>query len=208
MREEAAPVAAALFREIGQCLMEDARPSERLRRLFDGPVPTEFEPLKRMKSTKQSPVHHPEGSVWNHTLLVVDQAAARREQSKEPEAFLWAALLHDIGKPDTTRVRRGKITSYDHDKVGAELARRFLSAFTADGAWIKRVCTLIRYHMQVLFVVKGLPFADIGGMKAHADVEEIALLGLCDRLGRLHADRTAEEEHIRLFLKKCYDHGA
>ena len=116
---------------------------------------------------------------------------------------MWAALLHDIGKPDTTRVRKGKITSYDHEKVGVELARRFLSGFEADKALTDRVCMLIRYHMQILFVVKDMPFADINGMKKNTDVTEVALLGLCDRLGRLHADLAAEKANVRCFLEKC-----
>ena len=183
--------------------MNDARPSTALNQLFARPLPAEYDQLQRLKHTEQSPVHHPEGNVWNHTMLVVDEAAKRRGESSSPQALMWAALLHDIGKPDTTRVRRGKITSYDHEKVGAELARRFLSGFGVDPALTERVCMLIRYHMQILFVVMAMPFAEVRGMKANTDVGEVALLGLCDRLGRLHADPAAEEENVRLFLKKC-----
>ena len=169
--------------------------------LGDYRLPTLRPVLRRLKDTPQSPVHHPEGNVWNHTMLVVDEAAKRRAESRCPAALMWAALLHDIGKPDTTRVRRGKITSYDHDKVGAELARRFLSGFSMEPAMIDRVCALVRFHMQVLFAAKGLPFGDAAGMKAHADIQEVALLGLCDRMGRLHADLEEETENIRTFLR-------
>ena len=194
---------ASVFSQIERHLMEDAQPSQALERLFRGPLPLEFELLRRLKTTEQSPVHHPEGNVWNHTMLVVDQAAKRRGRSTYPRALMWSALLHDVGKPDTTRVRRGKLTSYDHEKVGARLARRFLSGFGADPALADRVSELVLYHMQPLFVVKGLPFADVGGMKAHTDVEEVALLGLCDRLGRLHVNGAEVEADIRLFLQKC-----
>jgi hypothetical protein len=57
--------------------------------------------------------------------------------------------------------------------------------------------------MQILFVDKNLPFADIKTMKRQTDIWEIALLGLCDRLGRLGANRILEEENIKMFLKKC-----
>ncbi len=72
-----------------------------------------------------------------------------------------------------------------------------------DGAFIEKVANLIRYHMHILFVLKGLPFADIEGMLRDADVFEVALLGLCDRLGRTNCDRAAEEENVRRFLEKC-----
>lgn len=160
-----------------------------------------FSLLLELKSTEQSPVYHPEGSVWNHTMLVVDQAAEQKNHSKDEKAFMWAALLHDIGKPATTRKRKGKITSYNHDKVGAKLAREFLSLFSEDEPFIGRVCSLILFHMQILYVVKGLPYADIPGMKAFGGLDEIALLGLCDRLGRLGYDRQEEEKNIQLFVK-------
>lgn len=47
---------------------------------------------------------HPEGDAWEHTLMVVDVAAILRSQAKFPEIFMFAALIHDIAKPQTTVV--------------------------------------------------------------------------------------------------------
>lgn len=162
-----------------------------------------FSLLLRLRDTMQSPKHHPEGSVWNHTVMVVDEAAKVKSRSSNEAAFMWAALLHDIGKPDTTKIRNEKITSYNHEAVGANMARKFLQEFDQDEEFTDKVAGLIRWHMQILFVVNDLPFARIKEMKEQVDIREIALLGLCDRLGRLNADREKEEENIRLFLKKC-----
>lgn len=193
-----------LFLETGRHILNDAAPSAFLngarKRPEFGEYP--FELLLRMRSTMQPPQHHPEGSVWNHTLMVVDEAAKVKCRSKDMSVFMWAALLHDIGKPPTTKVRNGRITSYDHDKAGEELAKGFLSEFVEDCGFIERVTSLIRYHMQILYVGKGLPYADVAGMKERTDVGEVALLGLCDRLGRLGADKEEEEENIREFLRK------
>lgn len=195
----------ALYLEIHEHLLRDGRPSVYLEGVRIHPLFRQhpFVMLYRLQGTEQSPEHHPEGNVWNHTLLVLDEAARVRQESGDPSAFMWAALLHDIGKPAATRVRKGKITAYDHDKLGATLAREFLREFTDDGAFIEKVTNLIRYHMHILFVLKGLPFADIEGMLRDADVFEVALLGLCDRLGRTNCDRAAEEENVRRFLEKC-----
>ena len=196
--------AGALFAEVEHHLLCDGTPSaflnacRRRREFREYP----FALLDRLRETRQSPKHHPEGNVWNHTMLVVDEAAGVKHQSRDPRAFLWAALLHDIGKPPTTRLRNGRITSYDHDKVGAGLAGQFLGAFAEDAAFIGRVVGLVRYHMHILYVDNDLPFADIAGMLRRTDVREVALLGLCDRLGRMGADRAAEEANIRLFLQK------
>jgi len=191
--------------EIAQHLLLDKKPSDYLGGILSLPELSSYplELLGRLKDTKQSPQYHPEGSVWNHTLMVVDEAARVKNRSSYPDAFMWAALLHDIGKPSTTRIRKGKITSYNHDKEGARLAELFLTEFTQDNALISHVCMLIRYHMQILFVVKDLPFADLEGIKQNGDINDIALLGLCDRLGRLGVDRKQEKNNIRLFIEKC-----
>jgi putative nucleotidyltransferase with HDIG domain len=116
---------------------------------------------------------------------------------------MWAALLHDIGKPATTKIRKGRITAYDHDKVGAELTRDFLSAVGENDLFVDKVANLVKFHMQLLYVVNNLPFKDIVGMKRDADIREVALLCLCDRLGRSGADRTEEEEQVKVFVKMC-----
>ncbi|MDD2498520.1 MAG: HDIG domain-containing protein [Desulfitobacteriaceae bacterium] len=194
-----------IYLDIDRHLLHDEKPSIYLNTIFCEPIfcRPPFNALYKLKEAKQSPIHHPEGSVWNHTLLVVDEAAKVKNKSKDARAFMWAALLHDIGKPDTTKVRGGKITSYDHDKVGAKLAKEFLEEFTDDSKFVEVVATLIRWHMQILFVVKDWPFADIKTMKQQVDINEVALLGLCDRLGRLNEDREEEEKNIQTFIQKC-----
>lgn len=201
------PAALHLFETVEACLLGDGAPAGSLRELIRSPAfdAYPFSMLKRLEQTPQSPVHHPEGNVLNHTLRVVDEAAARKSESGDPRAFMWAALLHDIGKPDTTRTRGGRITAYDHDKVGAELARAFLSSLTEDKRFIDKVTHLVRYHMQILYVVNDLPYKDVGGMKRNSDIREVALLGLCDRLGRAGASRNEEEAQVRMFVNLCLD---
>lgn len=193
-----------LFNEIHQHLMEDEKPSDFLNSLSNNHIfqDVPFSMLLRLKETEQSPIHHPEGNVWIHTMLVVEEAAKVRGDSKNPEAFMWAALLHDLGKPDTTRQKKGKITAYDHDRVGAELTRKFLSYFPCEEEFVNHVVSLVRYHMHILYVTKDLPFAKPKEMMHHVDMNEIALFGLCDRLGRKNADKNKEEETIQFFLTK------
>lgn len=162
-----------------------------------------FHMLSAMQKTQQSKIHHPEGNVWNHTCLVVDEAAKVREQSCDPIAFMWAALLHDIGKPRTTRTRKGRITAYDHDKEGQALAEEFLRVFTDDKVLIQKVGKLVRYHMQPLFVIKSLPFAEVKAMRRETNIQEIALLSYCDRMGRTNSDPQAESRQTQEFLQKC-----
>lgn len=195
-----------VFKDIENHLLYDDKPSSYLNDISNSEQFKEYPLnwLRDMKYTMQSPKHHPEGSVWNHTMLVLDEAAKEKHKSKNKRVFMWAALLHDIGKPGTTRIRKGRITSYDHDKLGAKLAKKFLAEFTQDDEFIEAVSNLVRWHMQILFVVKGLPYGDIEGMKKDTDLEEVALLGLCDRMGRTGADRDEETKNINLFLDKVF----
>lgn len=188
------------FDLIEQHLLQDSKPSIFLELFFTEKTANQlpFSMLAKLKKTRQSPIHHPEGDAWVHTMLVVDYAAKLRSKSKNPRTFMWAALLHDIGKPDTTRIRKGKVTSYNHDKTGAELTEQFLHYFDVSASFVDEVTNLVRYHMNILFVVNNLPFQDIDGIRSHTDLDELALLGFADRMGRLHVD----EKEVSLTIKK------
>lgn len=196
-----------MFNDIEAHLLHDAKPSEYLKEIlqtegFRKEYP--FSLLGRLEEVEQSPKHHPEGHVWNHTLLVVDNAAQVKGQSRDARVFMWSALLHDIGKAVTTRLRHGRITSYDHDREGEKLAREFLKCFTDDEAFILNVSHMVRWHMQILYVTNKLPFADVREMKKQVDIKEIALLGFCDRLGReKEQDVKKELDTMEHFITVC-----
>jgi len=194
-----------LFFQIQEHLLLDQAPSVYLNLLSEKEIFQEepFLLIQRLREIPQSPKYHPEGNVWNHTMLVVDEAAKYREKSKNPAAFLWAALLHDIGKADTTKDRKGRITAYNHDSAGAKLAEKFLREFVEDQELIRRIVSLVKWHMQVLFVTKSMQFADIKTMLKETDLQEIALLGYCDRVGRLNADREKERKIVEEFMNQC-----
>ncbi|MEL7623810.1 MAG: HDIG domain-containing metalloprotein [Clostridiales bacterium] len=199
-----------LFNEINKHLMEDEKPSVYLEALHRSSVlqKTAFAVLEELSRTPQSARHHPEGDVWRHTLMVVDQAAQHKGRSSDPQAFMWAALLHDIGKPATTEWAGGKCRAYDHDKVGAKLAKEVLTAggLALPPGFIESVKSLVRFHMHILYVVKDMPYGDLAALKEQADIDDVALLGLCDRLGRGGLDektKKQEEESVALFLRKC-----
>lgn len=198
-----------IFEEINEHLMNDEKPSEYITSLskkkeFQG-FPFDF--LWKLKNTEQSEKYHPEGSVWNHTMLVLDEAAMVRGQSKDTKAFMWAALLHDIGKPSTTRIRKGKITSYDHDVAGEKLCIEFLKTFAVEEEFIRKVSSLVRYHMHMLYILKGLPHGDIKGLLKEVDADDIALLCRCDRMGRTGVDREFEDAQFREFYLKLQQMG-
>lgn len=189
------------FDELTRHLINDISPSAFFNSLGREIVSYPLSMIWELKNIEQSPIYHPEGNVWNHTMMVIDEAAKVRDYSKDNKAFMWAALLHDVGKPGTTKVRKGRITSYNHDNEGARLSRELLEFYTNDNDFIYKVSMLVKYHMHMLYVLKGLPFGNPSQMIKDTDIHDIALLCKCDRLGRIGVDVEAEEKNYRDFLK-------
>jgi poly(A) polymerase len=87
--------------------------------------------------------------VYAHTMIVLRQVMDH-EPGGEPDLVLrWAALLHDVGKPDTRRFLAGGQVSFHHHEVrGAELARRRLVALRYPRQLVTEVELLVRMHLR------------------------------------------------------------
>lgn len=202
------------YEDFTKHLLEDERPSEYFNKLVErGKYPEEYpyDIILKLKNIEQNPKYHPEGDVWNHTMQVIDEAAKRKNMSVNPGAFMWSAFFHDIGKISTTKVRRGRITSYDHDKVGGEMVKEILIRWgiKPEEEFYKYVYSLVRLHMQILHIVKDNEFADYKLVLESGYYKDIALLGLCDRLGRgskTEEEIKKEENNIQVFIEKCEKH--
>jgi len=156
--------------------------------------------LNDLIGCQQENKNHPEGDVWEHTLMVVDQAARLRAESLDPEVFMMAALLHDIGKPAVSKLQEGTIITYGHDIKGAELAGQFLAALGSSGNVSKKAAVLVKEHMQpVLLYKKKERVSDtaIRRLMNRVNVQELLLLSEADYNGR---GRRREFKPIRDWL--------
>ena len=176
-----------LFRAVERHLMEDVRPSVALERLFAEPTPPAFAVLRRLKDTPQSPVHHPEGNVWNHTMRVVDEAAKRRDKVRYPLGFLLAALCHDFGKAVCTTEIDGVIHSYGHETAGLPLVQQFLERITTETKLIQYVLNMTELHMQPNIMAAARSRLKSTNKLLDRAVEPFDLiqLSVCDGLGKL-----------------------
>ncbi|GAA4189486.1 CCA tRNA nucleotidyltransferase [Gryllotalpicola kribbensis] len=101
----------------------------------------------------QIDAEHRHKDVYEHSLTVLDQAIGY-EHSRHPGAapdvtLRLAALLHDIGKPATRKLEPGGAVSfYNHDLVGARLARKRLRALRFDNDTVDAVARLIELHLR------------------------------------------------------------
>ena len=85
--------------------------------------------------------------MYAHSLTVLRQAI---EQEDEPDLVLrWAALLHDIGKPDTRAFdEAGHVSFHHHEVVGAKLVRKRMRALKYSKAMVADVSQLVYLHMR------------------------------------------------------------
>ena len=119
-----------------------------------------FSELSPLKTCRQNPAWHPEGDVWAHTKLVVNEAKKiilEARQMDEPfsleeeTALMFAALCHDFGKPATTaRDSSGVLRSHGHAETGVPLAETFLLRMKAPNRVIETVRPLVAEHMAIL----------------------------------------------------------
>jgi len=136
--------------EFVRMLCESPRPSRGLNLLRESGLLAQFMPeVAALHGTRQPPQFHPEGDVWTHTCLMLDDLPAPRQ----PELAL-AVLLHDIGKPATfceqavpesggTRIRFP-----NHAPVGAAMVEQLLQRLRQPTARIEAVKALVAGHMQ------------------------------------------------------------
>ena len=98
--------------------------------------------LTALHGVEQPPEYHPEGDVWDHTLLLLQML------DKPSVTLAWAALLHDIGKPPTQEFAPDRIRFNNHPAVGATMSELLLRRLKFPGDTIEQVTTLVRDHLK------------------------------------------------------------
>src|SRR5689334_2812135 len=128
----------------------------RARRAFElldgsGLLPQVLPEISAMKGVEQPPQFHPEGDVWVHTLLLLEQLP-----HPCPKTLAWGALLHDVGKPPTFRVAPDRIRFDGHVEIGVKMAQEICRRLRFSNEDTEQILSLVNNHMR---------FADVQKMK-------------------------------------------
>lgn len=180
--------------EFEKLLLRASRPSIGLALALElGVIDRLFPELKALVGCEQEYEWHPEGDVWVHTLLVVDQARTRIDDLDRGRAaaIMLGAVCHDLGKPAATIFKDGRIRSPGHEEGGVEPAMRLLDTLnvhTLDGYDVRHtVAGLTAHHLKPgMFYKSPTPVTD-GAFRRLAqkvDLELLARLAKSDCLGR------------------------
>jgi poly(A) polymerase len=90
---------------------------------------------------------HQEGDVYKHTMLVLNSA--------QPGVLnQMAALLHDVGKPDSRETIGGLVKFLGHDKVGGEIAEAMMRRLKFERKDIKSVRKMVEMHMRTHSLIR------------------------------------------------------
>ena len=188
-----------VFDELKKALLKSDKPSiffETLRNI--NKLSPWFKEVEDLIKIEQSKVHHPEGNVFNHTMLVLDEAAKLRSKSKDEMSFMMAALCHDFGKITATEIKDdGKITAHGHEIESEKLANIFLDRISNKHNLKKQVLNLTKLHMkpnQIYNIAKKKTM-----MKMWDECicpEDLILLAKADHLGRDKRENYDEIEKI------------
>ena len=165
-----------------------------------------------MQGIPQSPIHHPEGDVFLHTMMVVNEAALLRDADMthdENMALMFAALAHDFGKPDKTGVDDGRIHSRGHEAAGTEPARAFMERIGAPENVIAMTEALVEHHLApVIFPKDGARAKSYRRLARRLDAAGVrpvllARLATADQFGRTTEIALARDDSaIREFAER------
>jgi len=122
--------------------------------------------VKRLQGVAQPPEFHPEGDVWIHTLLMLEQM-----RSPTPTLAL-GVLLHDVGKPPTFSFRE-RIRFDNHVEVGAKMAEEIGGRLRLSSWDKERVVELVRHHLR---------FKDFPRMRRSTQLRFLRMEGFEDHL--------------------------
>lgn len=137
-----------------------------------------------------------------HTFQVVDNVAqALRDNRKEKIYLMWAALLHDIGKPQSKEFHADSMTwtFKDHEIIGSKMIKKIGVEIGLGMPVIEKIQKLVRYHMHPMALCEDVVTDSAIRrflFEAAEDIDDIMLL--------VNADLTTKYEDKKLNIQSKY----
>lgn len=179
-----------IYEEFKKLFLKSSKPSIGFELLRELGVLKYFQELEVLINCIQEPEYHPEGDVWIHTMMSLDEMARILKEEKVEDEYrklylFYGILCHDLGKPFCTQEINGKITSHKHESLGIEPTISFLSKLTNEKKFIETVCSLVKNHLTPfqLYLAESSLKA-IKRLSLKVNIEDLCLVCLSDCLGR------------------------
>ena len=196
-----------VFEEFKKLFLKSPKPSYGFNLLKELEVLRYFPELKALINCQQELEYHPEGDVWIHTLMTLDEMVKLKTQNEYNNIVLFLAILcHDFGKPLCTKVINNKITSHKHESLGVKPTLSFLSKLTNDKKLINDIIPLVKYHLSPfqLYLHNSSDKA-VRRLSLKVDIELLCKVCLADCLGRDIKDKSKCYQAVKWLKKKAED---
>ena len=108
-----------------------------------GLLPHVLPEISAMHGVEQPQQFHPEGDVFVHTLLLLENLP-----HPCPMTLAWGALLHDVGKPATFRIATDRIRFDNHVEVGVKIAEDICRRLRFSNHETEQILSLVDNHMR------------------------------------------------------------
>jgi poly(A) polymerase len=131
--------------------------------------------IVNLKGVAQAPDYHPEGDVFTHTLLLLEQLRAPTEE------LALGCLLHDVAKPMCARNDGTRITFYGHCEEGEKIAVAVCQRLRRSSAVWERVGYLVRNHLR-LVAAPDMRRSTLRRFLAEAGIDELLELARYDAM--------------------------
>ena len=108
--------------------------------------------VTKLHGVEQPPQYHPEGDVWVHTMLLLEDLPPNASAT-----LAWGALLHDIGKPATYQPPQhagDRIRFNGHVEVGVRLTELICARLRFSRDDTEQILALVRNHMRFGDILK------------------------------------------------------
>ena len=175
--------AERIWGEVEKLLLQAQRPSIGFALARElGVIRQIFPEMEPLYDTPQDAEWHPEGDVWIHTLMVIDQARQLNADCDRPRlaAIMLGAICHDLGKATTTAVIDGRIKSPNHEAMGVAPATKILDRLninTLDGFDVRaQVIGLVAEHLRPMAFYKARGSVTDGAFRRLAQKVDLELL--------------------------------
>jgi len=176
-----------IYVEFKKLLLKSKRPSigfELMRKL--GITEKYYPELHALIDVPQSPIWHPEGDVWIHTLMCVDKMVDLLVgDEKHDLKMMFAILCHDLGKATHTQITEEKISAIGHELAGIEPTERFMYRIMDEHDFIKSLFPLVEHHLAPSIYFRGnVKKSTIRRLATKVNIEELVTVARADFLGR------------------------
>lgn len=209
-----------VFDEVKRALVQSKKPSIFFQYMREmNQLGFWFKELEDLIGVVQPLEHHKEGDVWNHTMLVLDEAGKYKDgivygpkstflKSENPFYFMMSALCHDMGKAITTEEINGKIHALGHEEAGVDIAMKFVGKMTGERELKKYVKNMILLHMKPnMFAAQGSKVKSTNKLfYMSQDPKGLMLLAMADHFGRIDPGEYTQREEFLGERLEIFEH--